>query len=141
MIALKEEKFVLGPIQKTWIRNLRTYPQYQHSRSLGYVFPTKTCHACALGFLLFTYRKETGIGNTNGEIKDLSEKENFTLAATYSLPHSYLKFGLASDLGAPFPQYSSQAISISQMNDELMTFPEIADAIEKNPHYWFNKSF
>lgn len=124
-------KMELGPLQKAWVKELREHPERQLVGFLGKgsVSHYKACclgqlHVCAKGSEAF----EGGI------IEDSSED---------SLFDSFEKYGLFTCNGAFVNSViikDAEYCSLALMNDNGLSWPEIADYIENNPENIFRES-
>lgn len=120
----------LGPKQKQWLHNLRTYPERQGKFSLGEGTP-ESYTACCLGELLLV----CGLGKfVNGKLFDNPE---IGPNCKY-LYNSYSELGLRDHGGYPI---DNKGDSLAYMNDGGKKWPEIADIVEANPERYFTKSY
>lgn len=128
---MEDKEFKLGPIQKKWLWTLRRYPKRQRKDVLG-LNTKKKKSMCCLGQLLVCV---TGI---TGEVRDYPDHpKDRDLYTEGVLEFSYEKLGLNSPLGSS----RDKSTSLAGMNDGGHTWPEIADVVEANPTYFFNKSY
>lgn len=111
------EKFELGPLQKTWIKALRSEEYQQGS---GRLYNEITDTYCCLG-----------VAN---KACNLKETNDACLLDTFS------KLGLTSYSGHISENYTRHTL-LTTMNDSGdFTFNDIADFIEQNPELIFNES-
>jgi len=137
----------IGPIQEVWLQRLENNPDIQMESSLGYM--DSMCYkACCLGEYLLTYYRENG-----WEISQLwrSKEDDMYLVdgdTEEVLKTSYEKLGLFSSNGAfglsddddDDDEVGSDVMSLSDMNDNGWTWPEIAAWVRKHPELVFTKS-
>lgn len=135
----------LGPIQKEWIKSLREHPERQMSGHLGAKSEDgKNYKACCLGEGLCMLRRLEGKDPLNffepgGRLLDNVEHN-------YLIPETADKLGLHDGKGqlkgevAYIQARGHRLYSLSSANDTGMTWPEIADFIEKYPDSVFTKS-
>ena len=133
-------KFELGPLQKMWLEQLRKHPERQISHCLGYGTP-KEYKACCLGELhLCAHRlanKKLPFDSNNRICDD---------SIYGTLSYSYEQYGLNSSVGQSVKEFTTSFIedksfyTLAQANDGGVSWPEIADIIEKNPENFFTKS-
>lgn len=160
---MEKEKFELGPIQKQWLADLRAYPDRQGSCKLLTAddvesFEQGKYKACCLGQLELCYgniHKEQGIA-VNIMDNVIGIKYRFNEIGT-SIPRDHERLGLHDALGASKSRNPKEiglyikekgikmpdedhSFSLSNMNDSYMTWPQIADLVEKFPEAYFNKS-
>lgn len=137
-----KSKLSFGPIQKAWLKSLRKNPERQMKNQLGKVDPVnRTYKACCLGEYKVIYNKMKGlpfpVDSTNC-IVDGSRKD--------ILFDSYHELGLMDGNGQFYKKEDKSVFfkdveyqSLAHMNDMGVTWPEIADFVEANPHLVFNK--
>jgi len=135
----------LGPIQKEWIKSLREHPERQTTGHLGAKMGNgKDYKACCLGEGLCILRRLDGQDPLNffepgGRLLDNAE-HNYLLSETAE------RLGLHDGKGSLKGEVDSVEVrshrlySLSSANDTGMTWPEIADFIEKHPESVFAKS-
>lgn len=122
-------EFQFGPIQEKWLKSLEEHPERQGKQVLGYrALGSEDYRACCLGEL--------------GLIAGICEWHGvslFTRGGVFSslLTDVYEEVGLRSENGSP---NSLQCYSLACLNDEKMTWPEIAAHIRANPTEYFTKS-
>lgn len=129
---MEEQKFELGPKQKEWLQALRDNPKQQHRGSLGKLKPNGTIGMCCLmKYASLNYEEDNEWRVSNAGRVCIGTELN-------SLPYQiWTELGLRSGLG----ESSDNGIqSLSSMNDNGVTWPQIADHIEANPHQYFTKS-
>ena len=130
----------LGKIQKQWIANLRAYPEKQIQGILG-LKTSESYGACCLGELLLTkcrINNEPLPFDYNGSLYDgdvlLSPSE-------VGLEYSWGSLGLYNYLGSIKSDIKLKGhVSLAQANDNGVSWPEIADFVEKHPETVFSKS-
>ena len=116
----------LGPIQKQWLQSLREHPERQLKFQLGRQKEDGIYKACCLGELgLIAKICHWDNDNLNDETGALSNLQTFE------------KVGLRSQWG--MAQIGSTKPPLAALNDEHMTWPEIADYVEKNPELYFTR--
>lgn len=129
----------LGPIQKAWVEGLKANPHLQCKTILGKVDNLgNIIKACCLGFLHYTNTEQS----LNGDIIDLNIEDD-TFNATGLLHNSYENYGLRSCEGyfvTPVEVNGTSYVSLVNMNDNGLTWPEIAEYVEANPENVFAKS-
>ena len=128
----------LGKLQKMWIASLREHPERQYRWRLGKGTP-EDYQACCLGELhLCAYRmKGEELPFYDGVVRDGDRVDQ--------LGASYRKYGLRSQGGVLsvsvyLPGYTTMFYSLAAMNDNGVTWAEIADFVEANPELVFTKS-
>ena len=120
------EKFEFGPIQKQWLKNLKEHPERQYKEALGVKPVGSSYEACCLGELALL----AGVAHWSEGILFCGEDKETT--GMY-----YEKLGLRSGVGSPKSGHHS---SLATLNDDEMTWPEIAAHVEKYPEVYFTKS-
>lgn len=132
---MENTKFEMGPLQKLWVASLRKHPERQMKESLGHG-DAKEYKACCLGELHLCYNRMKhkklpfDQGNRIFDIKDGS--------FSY-LTDSWKKYGLRSDNGELRNSVKNTG-SLAALNDNGISWTEIADIIEKDPGNVFTKS-
>lgn len=131
--------FKFGPFQKEWLQSLEQHPERQMAHRLGIMKPDGTYEACCLGEAgLIT---GTCFWSKEGELVVKDEYIPFRLKggmAKHLLDGEAFKaMGLLSANGKSAIQ---NKMSLSELNDNGKTWPELAAIIRKNPENWFNKS-
>lgn len=137
----------LGKLQKAWIENLRKYPERQTINILGEKVGN-SYKACCLGELLITSCR---LKSKRFPFNDKGELVDGTNAFSDSILHkSYSSFGLKDRQGSFNPGaffggvkikgYVKHFASLANMNDNGVTWLEIADFVESNPSLVFDKS-
>ena len=118
-----ESKQKLGPLQKKWVKTLRSgkYKQGKEALKKGEKY-------CCLGVLCDIEQKLT----TEGYVKGTGNEAY--------LPKTLVsKYSFHSEEGN-LKNYSNGKPSLVVMNDKGYTFKEIADFIEQNPEQVFKQS-
>lgn len=133
-------KFELGPIQKAWIKSLRENPERQMGGQLGQKNKGGTYNACCLGEYALV------ASEMNPSIAQLVEWDSHGLLCCGNIEYlkdAYSELGLKSPTGELFKPLivsdDTSYESLSEMNDEGISWPEIADYVEANPHNLFTK--
>ncbi len=130
----------LGKIQKAWIDSLKSNPERQATGQLGKGEPS-SYKACCLGELHVIGCKLLG--------KPAPFNNNYICDYDPSYPAGilhqvYLDYGLHNAAGttlSPFSIEGRKFKSLVEANDRFgITWPQIAEAIEKDPANFFNKS-
>lgn len=155
------KKFEFGPIQTEWLQSLR---ENAHRQASGYLMttkslkedPTKDYTACCLGELCIIYYKHHQLSLTFN-YGDKLEVGGLRSKSVARIPN-YKDYGLYGDLGDFYKEFDSISIrvkksyynmgkkrqieygSLAAMNDDGVTWPEIADFIEDNPTLVFSKT-
>lgn len=119
---MKTKKFKMGPMQKRWIKALKSG---NYKQCKGELCSDKTGGYCCLG-----------VAN---ECLALGQVGNEVLSDTYH------KLGLRDGDGGIIPSYKFPSGNInhkylSQMNDSGVTHAKIAEFIEQNPQLVFTHS-
>lgn len=137
----------LGTIQKAWIKSLREHPERQTSNCLGYKSKdSEDYKACCLGEALCVLYRINGKNAfdlfNNGRLLDFNNSILLNEVTAYRLGlhtgNGHVEYGTN---GSSFFIYKKQILdSLSSANDAGMTWPEIADFIEKYPESVFTKS-
>lgn len=127
----------LGEIQKAWIKSLRENGHRQATNYLGFKTSDGEYKACCLGEALCVLNRIKGIESKfiDGDLMDGESDEE--------LSKSYLEIGLITELGGLKNAITIDDIehhSLSDLNDYIFTWAEIADYIEQNPENVFTKS-
>lgn len=128
------ETFVLGPLQREWIKSLREHPERQESEQLG-SGNLNDYTACCLGELLVcAHRVLPNFPSPfkNGHIVDSDSKAY--------LSFSFERFGLFNSTGSIDNGSIGGYFTLAYANDHGVTWPEIADFIESNPEKVFTHS-
>jgi len=136
----------IGPIQEQWLQRLEQHPELQMRGYLGEL-TTNGYLACCLGEYLLTYKRIMGEDISrlfhNGELwyskrdnekdgdKNLSSLNIFTDLGLYDEVGSFE--GDSEDGGRKYN-------SLAEMNDNGVSWPEIAAYIRKYPEMVFTKS-
>ena len=132
MIKTREE------IREAWLQELEEYPERQIEGHLGSKFPDGTEKYCCLGQLCkITISEE----NTEYKTGYSSEQDIYFKGHSLVLPVEVVNLvGLRSvggDLKTPFSVKGKFYTSLSAMNDDAFTWPEIAAYIRANPENVF----
>lgn len=125
-----ETPFELGPIQKQWLSDLRKYPERQMRKMLGAEQGDGTLRLCCLGQGLIT------LCEINNQTPMFRGGHLFDGGDDTCLEESYKKLGLIESTGWLATQATMNGRwfhSLLSMNDNGLTWPEIADYIEANP--------
>lgn len=136
-----EKTFEPGPVQKQWIADLRAHPERQLKGTLGRQTPDGTIQLCCLGQLALT------AGAPHEWIDRLNEELHLRCGASEHVLVNYEEFGLRGEEG----QFEEGVVkivkdkefffvSLAEMNDEGITWPQIADYIEAHPENVFTKA-
>lgn len=135
MKNLEKQEFKLGPLQKKWIRALKKYPHAQLKCSLGEIQKDGTYKACCLGELALTCKS----------ILKVQWKENHLFQGKETgYISNYRVLGLRSKGGQlknPLKRGKKVYTSLADMNDNGLTWTQIAEEVVKNPSNFFTKSF
>lgn len=133
----------LGPLQKRWVQTLRAYPERQLTGSLGNFEwedgEINYCdyRACCLGqaqILLHEGELDKFLDGTTL----INEDQNDGVLGE----NDWQKYRLRSKVGTlqKSVKIGGQIFSdLADMNDESMTWPEIADYIEQHPENVFTE--
>ena len=122
--------FKLGPLQTLWLKQLRAHPERQGRSSLGWGNPKKY-KACCLGeiHLCAARLAKKKLPFVDGKIVDTNNEK--------VLKTAYLNYGLRSENGS---SNNFDQSCLSSLNDNELSWTEIADLIEKKPSNYFTKS-
>lgn len=127
------KKFEFGPIQLKWLESLETHPERQLTGQLAKFVSLgiEEYRACCLG----EYCIIAGVG-------DFSEDGDYEVGKSYALvDESWKDLGLYSSDGAFENEYRLDGYrSLASMNDNGMTWLQIAKFVRENPEKVFNKS-
>lgn len=136
----------LGTLQKEWIKSLRENPTRQGKNILGRKTIGEEYKACCLGELLIVncrLKNRPVPFSPNDTLLDMSSNGG----TSFYLSNSYSEFGLIDGGGAIHggwdynsPTQQRTFTSLSQANDNDVSWKEIADFIEANPEKIFKKS-
>ena len=141
----------LGPIQKQWIADLRANPEKQASGCLGEM-QGGVWRYCCLGQGLITICNIEGmkpsILNMAYKVRLIdSELSQDECGDQGVLSKSFEKLGLRDSVGGFrynervfFPETGATYGALTEMNDNGMTWLQIADFIEANPTTVFTES-
>ena len=124
-----ENKLKPGPIQQEWIQSLKDHPERQTKFKLGVGTP-ENYKACCLGELALI----AGIAKFKG-YKIVSFRSDGSEISTGIA--DYETVGLRDPVGSCSLKSTD---SLALYNDELMSWPEIAQHVEKNFENYFTKS-
>lgn len=136
----KNDKFQLGPIQQAWIKELREHPERQLKNHLGRK-DDEGIKLCCLGQGLCILDLINGVESVfteNAWLVDGSDRR--------SLAVSHSSLGLHDSLGYfkdPVTHNDTKIDgydSLAQCNDSGMSWPQIADLIEKHADKIFTHS-
>lgn len=134
---------LLGQIQKAWIASLREHPERQGKNTLGKGTP-ENYTACCLGELHIIGCKMRGLPSPFADGIIVDNTESKSSSNHYYLYHNFDSYGLRENMGRLEVPYTYKGWrvfnSLADMNDNGMTWPEIADYIEANPDNVFTKS-
>lgn len=129
----------LGPIQTQWIANLKAHPERQLSDYLGQG-DIKDYKACCLGELLICKHKaqRKKVPFVDGFLWSASNSANANaIIENYQSLGLYTNSGhIREDVRAEYPK-----TCLALLNDEYLTWPEIAELVEANPDHFFTKSY
>ena len=133
-------KFELGPIGKAWVKSLRENPERQMSSQLGEKNEDGTYKACCLGeYALVASEMNPSIA----QLVEWDSHGELYCGSIEFLEDAYKELGLKSYRGSlSKPLVVSDDVvyySLADMNDDGMSWPEIADYVEANPHNVFTK--
>lgn len=118
--------FELGPVQRAWIKSLREHPERQAPGRLGKKVNDDEYTACCLG--------EGGL--IAGVCHWDGDRIRVIGGSRHSLSNeSYKALGLMGSCGETKDMVEEN--SLANLNDRDVTWPEIADILEKNPHQYF----
>jgi hypothetical protein len=144
-----QNKFELGPIQKEWVRRLREHPERQTMGQLGYKRSDLDVpyRACCLGegsILLCELNKKDLQWDKIDETESLYDLISNGCRDSLS-DEDYTALGLRDKIGSfaksyEYPDTYNIYGSLAEMNDEGMTWIQIANYIEANPENVFVKS-
>lgn len=147
----------LGPIQRKWVEDLRTYPERQIGGELGRIENDGTIKCCCLGQALLSlceiskedltpnYIPGEGQVDSYPEVKKwLKEFGDDSYYAEDELHYSYADIGLKSPTGKlsiPITYNNGpEFYDLAEANDSGVPWDVIADFIENNPKAVFNES-
>jgi len=123
----------IGPIQEQWLQRLEQHPELQTNARLGEL-TEDGYRACCLGEYLLTYHRCLGTDISrlfnNGVLQDGDDY--------YVLVESFDDLGLQDDAAHIFGDCEYD--SLAEMNDNGVSWPEIAAYIRKYPEMVFTKS-
>lgn len=119
----------LGPLQKQWLHNLKTYPERQMTEVLGKRNEDGSYKACCLGEAAIICG--TANWDKRGNLYDLVEENKNVLK-------SYEAIGLRNSVGRRLDTETEGFLA--QLNDSGKTWPEIAAIIEAEPDQYFTES-
>lgn len=124
------KKFKFGPIQTKWLKSLEQNPERQLKGYLGIKFDYDDYKCCCLGEL--------------GLIAGICEWRNNDLYVNSSRSNSssYL-YAVHEKVGLFSPQGDSkdrELKGLARMNDDGVTWPDIAAHVRKYPEQYFTKS-
>lgn len=135
---LNQHKF--GPIQQAWLESLENHPERQTDSCLGYRTDTGY-EACCLGELLIINNRVNGL-----PLSDLFSSESGVLHDgnhDETLCTSYKDVGLYNEDGgfvnAPIRYRNTPYTSLAAMNDDGVTWPDIAQFVRENSEEVFCK--
>lgn len=132
-----QTNFKFGPIQTAWIVAMEAYPERQIKNKLGKRINRQKYQSCALGEL------HVQACRLNNKMSAAFKQHSIFDGTSGSLGISYLKYGLKTPAGhfsTTIKIKGSSYGSIVDMNDEGITYPEIAAIIRKYPKKIFTKS-
>jgi len=134
----------LGIVQTKWIESLIVHPERQLQNQLGKKINDTEYKACCLGELLLCYNKENNIESEwrNNQLIDVYGKENEFTSTEWLGNHTLL--GLHNSTGflpVSVTIRNKTYDSLAAMNDDGITWPEIAEYVKANPDNVFTKSF
>lgn len=118
----------LGELQEKWLQSLEQHPERQMVRRLGQKSEDGSYSACCLGEAGLI----AGVCEWRGSVLF-----NSTSGSQAFLDHNaYMAIGLYNALGNP---KDAQRVSLSHLNDNGTTWPEIAALIRKDPSMYFSE--
>lgn len=134
--------FVLGPLQTAWVKFLRENPHLQFHGRLGAVVDGEERYCC-----LGAGAKICGCESKRTKIRGYDEYQEI-IAFSYNSTFEPLLLPLpvvellklrykTGELKETHRKGKRKYNSLTAMNDKGMTWPEIADYIEKNPENVF----
>lgn len=147
----------LGPLQKQWVADLRANPERQCKGILGRKDHTGDYEACCLGQLVITsYRQRFaappfGFDNILYEnwdqIREVGENEVTADDFAQQLDDSFENYGLHNSVGRIrtellSPEWQERLGDyhcLAQLNDNTLTWDQIADLIEDHPEAIFTR--
>ena len=139
-----ENKFKLGPIQKEWIRRLREHPERQTEGMLA-AKVGDSYKACCLGEGLLTLCEANKIEPMWKTRFDSDTVYLHSVTPEDDEEYHVLKrndfegLGLRDQNGS-FEEALENYACLTEMNDDGVSWSEIADYIEQNPENVFVKS-
>jgi len=125
------EKFKLGPLQEKWLTILETHPERQMKGSLG-SGTLENYKACCLGVAAIV----CGTGRFN-DINVLMDEYNIRSDA-YLLNFEIM--GLRDKAGRSLKTFNGGYRTLTDANDNGVTWTKIAEEIRKDPTNFFTKS-
>lgn len=143
---MAKSKFKLGPLQKKWIKALRSgkYRQaegqlceYDHHRHYKHCCLGVACELIHGKDFFRKQRREFEGGGLSRWESECSVDKNIGQVLGEMERKS---IGLRRNDGCPTDDNFNILLSLAEYNDEGYSFKEIADIIEKNPHRYFYKS-
>lgn len=125
---MEQTKMKLGPLQIKWIEFLRNNPGKQGKGCLGKIKEgvEQMCCLGAAGLI-------AGVCHWDGDALVTSENNILFLSG-----NAYKSIGLRNVSGKSVDGNNDKCLSY--LNDEKMTWPEIADLLEENPDEYFTHS-
>jgi hypothetical protein len=124
---VKEKKFKLGPIQRAWVRALRSKKYKQTDGVLSKVENDEIVGHCCLGVLCQLALKNKVITRTSKTFEQDTECIVYGSECQRLPPKIQRWAGMRSKDGT----LEADQSSLAKLNDEGMIFKEIADIIEK----------
>lgn len=144
--------FIIGPIQESWLQSLEQNPDRQYRGQLGIKYPySKTYLACCLGeagIILGTCKWKMDKNSDNEILISLSDNKDTSFYILEQHDQMGLRCGRGSfkepvpkrlfDRGAIFEEAVFRSLAV--MNDEGLTWLQIATYIRSNPTNVFTRS-
>lgn len=141
MSNTNDATFTMGPLQQIWIKSLRDHPERQTSGRLG-IKTSDGYVACCLGEFLMCEARFNGT--------ELPFRENYISDhkgerhSNADLTNAYERLGLKDQRGSMKRSMTfsdkNYHTNLAELNDDVMSWPTIADMIEKDPTNFFIKS-
>ena len=125
------KSFKLGPLQKMWVESLKAHPDRQTTDILGEGHP-RDYKACCLGELHLCYHRMKHKKYPFNAFGSLTDRDHIGMLYT-----SHAKYGLRDEKGGLRKPYTIDGssvpfFSLASMNDNGVSWPDIAKYIESN---------